>query len=82
MFHVTFTNRAQKEFSKLPKKVKVQLVAVIDGCQQDPWQFDYKKLQTPFPGFRIRSGVYRILFVVEGEVITVYSVSHRKDAYR
>lgn len=82
MFHISLTKRAAKDFAKLPQKIKVQLASVIDGCVQDPWQFDYKKLKTPFPGFRIRSGQYRLLFTVEGESITFYSIAHRKDAYR
>ncbi|MFV1975864.1 MAG: type II toxin-antitoxin system RelE/ParE family toxin [Candidatus Scalindua sp.] len=41
-----------------------------------------KRLTNTEPEYRLRVGDYRVLFEVEGEVIVVYRIRHRKDIYR
>ena len=43
---------------------------------------DVKHLTNTEPEYRLRVGDYRVLFEVEGEVIVVYRIRHRKDIYR
>ena len=44
---------------------------------------DVKALRGEFEGLlRLRVGSHRVLFDETGEIITVHSVSDRKDAYR
>ena len=43
---------------------------------------DVKKLTNFTPEYRLRVGNYRVLFEVEGGVVIVYRVLHRKDAYQ
>ena len=47
------------------------------------FQLGAKKLAPPLkPLYRIREGDYRILYKLEGEIITVMAVKHRKEAYK
>ena len=82
MYSVRITKPAERQFKKLTQSVQGQLFKVFDKLQLDPFVSDIKKLKTPFEGYRVRSGQYRILLVVEKKVVTIYSIKHRKDAYK
>ena len=82
MYKVTFTKIAYKDFQKLESNVQSQIVAVLDRCKIDPFKSDCKKLKKPLEGYRIRSGSYRMLCVIESNTIVVYTIRHRKDAYK
>ena len=41
-----------------------------------------KKLAGSIDAYRLRIGNYRVLFDLEGRIVTVQSVGHRKDIYR
>lgn len=44
---------------------------------------DVKALQGRFAGgYRLRAGDYRILFVLDQNVISIFAVRHRSEAYR
>ncbi|MFT5037276.1 MAG: mRNA-degrading endonuclease RelE of RelBE toxin-antitoxin system [Candidatus Azotimanducaceae bacterium] len=82
VFSIYLSKKASKQFSSLPPAIQKQIAAVIDSCENDPFSLDVKKLKTPFEGYRIRSGNYRLLLIVEKKDVTVYSIQHRKDAYK
>jgi mRNA interferase RelE/StbE len=42
---------------------------------------DVKKLNAAENKYRLRVGKYRVLFRLEGDLIAVYSVKDRKEAY-
>jgi len=50
----------------------------------DPWPPGSRKLTGHEDVFRIRVGVYRIIYSVSGRtlVIVILKVGHRKDVYR
>jgi len=84
---IEFTKGAYKDFACLSDQMKRKIGRAIDGLEyaleKTPHNAkDVKKLKTPFPGYRIRQGDYRILFTVKNQVITIYSIKHRKDAYK
>jgi mRNA interferase RelE/StbE len=33
------------------------------------------------PGMRLRSGDWRVLFTMKGDIITIHAVGHRRDIY-
>ena len=82
VYKITFTKVAQKAFAKLESDVQEQLANVLDHCKEDPFQLDCKKLKKPLQGYRVRSDLYRVLFVIESDTIVVYAIRHRKDAYK
>jgi mRNA interferase RelE/StbE len=55
-------------------------MARIEGLQ-DNLAGDVKKLTNFTPEYRLRVGDYRVLFEIEGAIVVVYRVLHRKDAY-
>jgi mRNA interferase RelE/StbE len=48
---------------------------------QDGLAGDVKKLTAREHKYRLRVGGYRVLFRLEGPVIFVYAVKHRREAY-
>lgn len=48
---------------------------------QDDLSGDVKKLTARTPEYRLRVGNLRVLFTLEGDLISVYRVKDRKEAY-
>ncbi len=85
MFTIVLTAAADRQYKKLPKEVARAIAGAFDGeFSRNPLSqaLDVKKLHVPFEGYRLRVRTYRILFTVEEGVITVYSIKHRRDAYK
>ena len=94
MAHTFYTGRAQKELDELDPKIKRQVVRAIRGIpsvHREQRRAKVKKIKGRRKGepdlYRIRSGDYRILYMVneagEGEAqIIILHIRHRRDAYR
>ena len=65
------------------KKIRQQIVRRITDLATDPRPNGSKKL-SGHDRYRIRQGVYRIVYAVEDDKLVVYivKVGHRKDVYR
>lgn len=42
---------------------------------------DVKRLTNFEPQYRLRVGNYRVLFNIENDLITIYRIKHRREAY-
>jgi mRNA-degrading endonuclease RelE of RelBE toxin-antitoxin system len=84
MHRIVLTTKAGRECRKLPQGAVIFIMEALDGLSKDPFSksLDVKKLKAPFEGFRLRVGEWRILYVIEGQGIMVYSIKNRKDAYK
>lgn len=85
MAHIILTPAAEREYKRLPRDVQQRVQNLFDGdFRIDPLaiRFKARKVQVPFTGYRLRLRDYRVLFKFEGEVILVYRIRHRKDAYK
>jgi len=80
IYEVEFKPRAIKDLQSLPVEVQSRVLAKIE-VMQDNLTGDVKKLTNHTPEFRLRVGDYRVLFEVAGELLVIYRVKHRKDAY-
>ena len=84
MYELRLERRATKALRKLSEPTKSRIVRALDEMRQDPFAGDIKALSGEWKGFlRKRVGTYRILYTVDAEVriVSVESISHRKDAY-
>jgi mRNA interferase RelE/StbE len=79
-YKVEFKPRAIKDLQSLPGGVQIRIVAKIEALQ-DNLTGDVKRLTNFTPDFRLRVGEYRVLFEVEGDLLVIYRIKHRKDAY-
>jgi mRNA-degrading endonuclease RelE of RelBE toxin-antitoxin system len=85
MARVFLEPKAEREFKKLPRDVRLLVHGILTGIfSTDPLSpvLDVRKMQPPLPGYRLRIGEYRVLFTLENDIAKVYRIRHRKDAYR
>ena len=77
---IEFKPSAVKDLKSINSKDSVKIVAKIEDMENG-LKGDIKKLTNFTPEYRLRVGNYRVLFEVDNEIITIYAVKHRKEAY-
>jgi mRNA interferase RelE/StbE len=75
---------AEKDIRDLPEPMRARITQAILALRDDPLPRQTQKLQGQDHHYRLRVGDYRILyeFGAEPQVITIYRVKHRREAYR
>jgi len=79
-YRLALTEKAREQLRALPKEQR-RLIGQRIELLQDDLQGDVKKLAASRHRYRLRVGNYRVLFVLEGDVIAIYAVRDRKEAY-
>ena len=82
-YTIIVSKSALKELKKLPPKLQLQIVGVIDSLAQNPYPPASSKLKGR-EGFRIRTNDYRIIYTVENKklIVQVIAIGHRKEIYK
>ena len=82
-YKVIFSKRAEKELDKLPKRIVLDLLQLIEGLETNPRPVGSKKLSGYFNCHRVRRGDYRVVYTIEDDILTIeiVRVGHRKDIY-
>lgn len=72
-----------KDLDPLPKKDVQRIVEAINGLADNPRPPQSLKLSGA-EKYRLRYGVYRVLYEIQDEVliVCVVKVGHRKDVYK
>jgi mRNA interferase RelE/StbE len=83
VYTVYLKKSAEKELENLPTKIHDKIITVILSLKDSPFPRNAKKLHGR-EGLRIRTGNYRILYVVDeaDKKIEIISVADRKEVYR
>jgi mRNA interferase RelE/StbE len=78
---VEFSANVRKDFRKIPQKDAARILEKIQELAANPRPPNSKKLKGE-ELFRIRIGVYRVVYEIEAErlVVFIVRVKHRKDA--
>jgi mRNA interferase RelE/StbE len=88
LYGFAFSAKALASLKEIPAKFRKQIVTKAESLLADPTPQGSKQLQNMVDGsdpvHRIRSGDYRILYVIRENPnqIVVLDVGHRKDVYR
>jgi len=82
-YKIEIKKSAAKEISKLPKVSIKRIVNKIQTLSDDPRPNGCKKLSGD-EKYRIRIGVYRVLYSIMDEKLIIYivKVGHRKEVYK
>jgi mRNA interferase RelE/StbE len=82
-YRIAFKQSVAKDLRQIPKKDIQRILKRIDSLKDDPRPTGVEKLSGD-EKYRIRQGNYRILYMIEDEIITVtiVEVGHRRDVYR
>jgi mRNA interferase RelE/StbE len=82
-YSVVFKQSVAKDLRRLPTDDIARILKRIEALADDPHPPGSEKLSGQ-SRYRLRQGVYRILYSVEADmlVITVVKVAHRREVYR
>ena len=72
--------KALKDLQSLPTNLQARILEKIE-LMRDDLQGDVKHLTNFTPEYRLRVGNYRILFEIETDVLVIYRIKHRSNAY-
>ena len=82
MAEVEITPAALAQFEKVPLQVQKRIRDVFQRLSRWPVVSGAKPLRGELAGsFRIRTGDYRIVFRVRGDLVTVWKIGDRRDVY-
>ena len=84
-YQVQFDSKAEHDLERLSTDVLRRVDASIVALASDPRPRGARKLQgRESPGWRVRVGEYRILYMIDDErqVVSVYRIKPRGSAYR
>ena len=82
-YKVVFKQSVAKDLKTVPQKDVQRIIKRIDQLALNPYPPQAEKL-TNDEKYRIRQGNYRILYMIEVEIITVVivKIGHRREVYR
>ena len=78
---VEIDKKAQKDYISLSSEAKERIKKALLELKEFPNVSNIKKLSNYDPAYRKRVGDYRILFDVFDDLLTIYEILHRKEAY-
>jgi mRNA interferase RelE/StbE len=83
VYKIELRRQANKDFKDIPSDYARLISKHIDLLEQNPRPTDSKKLKGD-AGYSLRVGAYRVLYDIDDkmQLVTVYRVKHRREAYR
>ena len=84
MYKISIVESAQKSMRKTPPHYYDAIVRQIFKLADNPRPFGYIKLAGFKNTYRIRAGIYRIIYTIEDKILTVnvVKIDHRRNVYR
>lgn len=81
---IVFTHAARRNFDRMPEPDRTRIARRIDMLKDNPRPQGCVKLEGMDDLYRIRCGMYRILYTMRDEmlVITVVRIDNRGEVYR
>lgn len=84
MYALRFSTAALKALQKAPADAAGRIRARLDELARDPFAAANVKKLTSHPGYRLRVGDWRVIYLVRREevVVHVVDIGQRKEVYR
>lgn len=82
-YKLVFRKSVSKDLRSIPNKDVARILQRLEWLQENPRPDDSEKLSGQ-ERYRIRQGIYRVVYEVQDEllVVTVVKVGHRKHVYK
>lgn len=82
-YKIFFKSSVRKDLLKIPKKDLKKILARIELLAGEPRPIGCEKLSGQ-EKYRIRQGVYRILYSIQDNELTIWvvKVAHRREVYK
>ena len=83
-YRILIKPSAAKEIESAPKKDRLRIIKRIQDLSSDPRPPGCEKLSGHDDKYRVRRGMYRIVYAISdvGFIVCVVKVGHRKEVYR
>ena len=83
MYSIEIDKQALKNLAKIPQAYQIKIREHINQLKENPFLLGTKKLIGSSNTYRLRVGIYRIIYDVQSKIlhIRIITISHRKDAY-
>lgn len=83
-YEVAFRPSARKELADVPASDRRRIVTRLEAYAAEPAQPGHAviRLSGTEELYRLRVGVWRVLFMIEDDILRVRRVVHRREAYR
>ena len=84
MYVIRYTSSAAKALKKAPTAMAQRIRAALEALALDPFDAPNIKKLTARDGYRLRVGIWRVLYVLENGalIILVLEIGDRKEIYR
>lgn len=84
MFKIEFKNSVFKDIRRIPRMFLMKIESAINQLAKNPIPKQSKKIEGYQDYYRIRVGMYRVIYRVQKkiEIVTITKIRHRKDVYR
>ena len=79
-YQIEISEKAREQLRALPKEIRRNIGQRMEAMRDD-LRGDVLKLRDKDNRYRLRIGTFRVLFVLAGDMIQVYAVKDRKQAY-
>ena len=79
-YRIEYGSAALNDLDSLGQKVRTQVFRKIERLKSG-LHGNIKHLRRADVAYRLRTGDYRILFDIEGDVIVIRRIGHRKNVY-
>ncbi len=84
MVSLVFSKRAERDLAKLPENARERILSHTDRLPEDPVKPRAGMDIRPYRGaeppvYRLRVGDYRVIYVVEDDVVDVVRIVHRSE---
>jgi len=80
MYNIEWKEHALESLEKLENSVVRRIIKKVEELTENPFYKDIKKLKGN-DYYRLRVGDYRIIFSIEGNIIQILKIGHRKNIY-
>jgi mRNA interferase RelE/StbE len=83
-YEIVFARSARKELERMDPRLAQRIVGHIEALAKQPRPPGCSKLQGAADLWRIRVGVYRVVYRIDDQarLVDVSIIRHRKDVYR
>lgn len=79
-YELFLSEKARQQLRALDKTVRRQIGQRVESLR-DNLHGDIRKLEGKSNRYRLRVGNHRVLFTLERDVIAIYAIKDRKEAY-
>lgn len=79
-YRIEISEKAREQLRALSKEMRRNIGQRMETMRDD-LRGDVLKLREKGNRYRLRIGTFRVLFVLAGDMIQVYAVKDRKEAY-